>query len=434
MQYKFYLRNGIGILMIFLLTQTAFGQKGYHDASIITLDGETIHGSLDYIKWQYDRNKLYFKEANSALIDVYTPADLKGYNLRGDVYFSAVVETEMSPGIESQFTNDPEVKIETEHVFLKVLVSGDKSLYSYKNSIGKFQFYILQDSVITLLIHKKYFRTQPNQTQQGKYSKFILQNRTYVGQLSLYLDGCNKLDSKIKRVDYSESSIKPLFLEYAKCKGIAPGFKNEPKKLAVKFGVTAGATSVGLDFERVPGSEWNTVESRYLTVPEYKRSNDIATGVFIDLILPWNLKRWSLSNELLYNSFQSSADFDITLHAENFTHYQTTVGQHSLKFSSMVRYQYPVGKFYPFINLGISKNIFSYSLDEVDVKSTYFGVETNKTIKGIYTREKLGLLSGIGVKYSQFTLQYRYESFRSGYDSEYIFRHNRQYILVSYTF
>lgn len=437
MQNKSLLKNGLSVLLMFIMIQTTFGQKNYQAASLIRNEGDTLHGAIDYVKWQYNRNALYFKEGNSMNINIYTPSDLKGYLMQGDVYISAMVDTELSPDIEKQLTYEPEVVIVKEHVFLKVLISGDKSLYSYKNSINKFQFYILQDTVITLLIHKKYKKKQPDKTRQGYYSTFILHNKTYIGQLSLYLNDCMKLESKIKRAEYSENSIKSLFMDYMKYKGLNIEFENKRKKTSVHFGVTAGATSVRLDFEPVPLPFYITEASTFLIDPDFKRSNDIAAGVFMDLVFPWDLHRWSLSNEILYNSFVSSTGHEIYVHDNDYTQYYITVGHSSIKFSSMIRYQYPIGKFSPFVNVGLSKNIFYNSMDELEVVSKFWNDESTKTVQEYYSHEKLGLLAGIGVKYKHFNVQYRYEGFRSQAvfgNENYLFKRNRQYLLIGYTF
>jgi len=92
------------------------------------------------------------------------------------------------------------LNIETATTFLQTIIKGKKSLYFYRNKIGKDQFYIRQDSGYNLLVYKKYFKIQDGE-------KGIAANNKFLGQLSFYLQECPSIQSKLKSTVYTKKSL-----------------------------------------------------------------------------------------------------------------------------------------------------------------------------------------------------------------------------------
>ena len=93
------------------------------------------------------------------------------------------------------------MKIIIDTSFLEAIIQGEKSLYSHVNYIGDDQFYIKLDGKYDLLVYKKYLGVQ-----DGKHR--AMENRKYLGQLTLYLMGCPEIQIKLKDISYSKNSLR----------------------------------------------------------------------------------------------------------------------------------------------------------------------------------------------------------------------------------
>jgi hypothetical protein len=422
------LKNFIGrsalILSIILIYLASFGQENYLPGYIVQPGGDTSHGFIDYRNWARNPDKIFFKANLSDSKKEYTPSQIKGFSVSGEIYESAIIETETSPIDKQYLQYDPALIFKTDTAFLQAMFRGTKSLYYYLTKDEKEQFYIWQDSSYVFLIYKRYLVEEEN------YSKtYIAENNKYTGQLSLYLNECQTIIQKIENIQYQKNSLENLFLHYSKC--IAEEFAFQRKKDEPRFeiGLLAGLSLTNLKL--------NGTEYPYLIYAGYDLSANFSTGIFFDYIRVKNRRKWSWCNELFFTRFKVSGEYEQYYNENNITTYYTTIALLYFKWNSMVRYKFPVGKLFLFTNAGISnglalggENYMKQDIKFYDNERTEGGVALDS-----FRRYELGFVAGIGTRFKKFSFETRFEMGNGFSDDENLtVRTNRYYFLLGYIF
>lgn len=122
--------------------------------------------------------------------------------------------------------------------------------------------------------------------------------------------------------------------------------------------------------------------------------------MFLDLILARNQGKWSLYNELLFTTYKNQGYHE---RFENERYYgitTTEIGNSYLKLNNLIRFKYPVGKLFLFLNGGMSNGLsfseINYKRRELKFYSTERVVEEPALAS---TRKyEQGLLLGTGLQ------------------------------------
>ncbi|NOX87246.1 MAG: hypothetical protein GXO86_15035 [Chlorobi bacterium] len=337
-----------GILFI----QSALAQKNYLPAKIFTFSGDTVNGYIDYRNWGNNPYKVSFRTSPESEALVYKPFDIKGFSVKGELYVSAHIERETSPIKTGELNYDPKLQLEKDAVFLQTLIQGPKSLYYFKTlQENKDQFYIQQDSQFRLLIFKKYLKEieTVDKTQQ-----VITENKTYIGQLRLYLTGCPSIQSKLKTVKYAVKDFKKLFQYYYDCTNTQMDFEKKAEKVNVELGVLLGASVTNINFESVSNVY------QFLVNSEFEPSTYFTAAFFADIVFPRNQRKFSIENELFFNRYYFTAEYTETVNENQYTVYKTKIGVAYIKLNNMFRFKYPLGKVFIFINGGMTFPVMTH--------------------------------------------------------------------------
>jgi hypothetical protein len=392
---NFFERTALTILVLFLF-QTSFCQENYLPGYIIRLQGDTLRGYIDYRNWDRNPDNISFKTTPGDKNLHYTPMDIKAFGVLDEIYESAIMETEVSPTDTKELRYEKELDILMDTAFLQAVVKGVKSLYYFKNRLGKEQFYIRKDSSYVLLVNKKYLKDQDGQTG-------IAENKKYIGQLMLYLADCPAIQQKSKNLEYRKNSLESLFLYYYKCTQFPIAFHKKTEKVTTQVGVLAGVSWADLKFSG---------NFAYLTDAGYPPSINFTGGVFFDVILSRNRGKWSLCNELIFTSYEVDGRYDLYSNANKYTIVYTTLGYAYLKMNNMLRFKYPIGKFFLYLNTGMSNG---YAIHETNYAKqeqklfTQVRVEEGKALNDT-RRYEMGFLLGLGTKFKKYSFEIRYES------------------------
>lgn len=136
---------------------------------------------------------------------------------------------------------------------------------------------------------------------------------------------------------------------------------------------------------------------------KYDPSTNFSTGLFLDVILPRNHGKWSINNELLFSSYKVSGQRGIN---------STEIGYSYLKLNNMVRFKYPVGNLFVYVNAGLSNG---FAISETNNKKLYAlrnGSPLLTEQKALNDTRKFenGWIFGIGAKHNRFSFEVRYEN------------------------
>lgn len=415
LKYTKLLIIAFGIISI----QHGFCQENYLPGYVVTLEEDTIHGLLDYRNWNNNPKKIHFKNDIAGARNIYTPIDIKLFSVKDEIYLSAIVETEVSPYKSSTLEYDPELQIEADTVFLQTMIQGIKSLYHYKDSYGKDNFYIKQNEGFDLLVYKKYLKIHEG-------TSVVLENKKYTGQLTLYLQDCPTIKSKLNNTNYNKNNLEKLLLSYYECTLSVIKFQKKTETLKLEIGVLAGISISSLKFR--------SDDYPYLENADYSNSLNFSGGIFFDIIIPRAQRKWSICNELIYTSFSMEDRYIRNTIIYKYV-YDTKLAYDYLKMNNLLRFKYPIGSFFVFANIGLSTGVViketNYLKKETKIVSTTI-IEEGKCIPQTDKIES-GYILGLGSKYKKFSFEVRYEKGTS-------MAHNiksiskRYYFLLGYRF
>lgn len=382
----------IGILFF----QCSFSQENFLPGYIVTLKGDSTHGFIDYRNWERNPGKITFQgKINGEKIN-YTPIDIKLFSVLDEIYVSAIVETEVSPVKTSMLRFNPELQIETDTTFLQTMIKGIISLYYYKDSYGKENFYIKQNEEFDLLTYKKYLKIYDG-------PPVVLENKKYIGQLTVYLQDCPSIQSKLRNISYNKNSLEKLFIFYYDCTKSVIDFQKKTEKAIIEIGILAGISVSSLKFK---GKDFPHLENA-----EYSNSLNFTGGLFLDIVLPRDQRKWSIYNEFIYTSYKVDGNYVDIKNSYKHTIVYSEFDYSYLKMNNMLRYKFPIGTLFAFFNAGFSNGFVINGTNNRTIESRF-----NSIIKVVEDKSlnetrifEIGYILGLGTKYKKFSFEVRYE-------------------------
>lgn len=384
----------LGGLLIF---QISFSQKNYLTGKVITLQHDTLTGYIDYRNWEVNPKIISFKKEITSEEIIYSPLEISGFQVSDEIYLSALVDSEISPS-KINLPREAAPVIRNEATFLQVLFEGSKSLYHSKNTEGNDNFYIKKDSAIELLVYKKYMREEGGRL-------VTLENKKYTGQLTLYLNNCSTIQSKLKSTAYNKKELLNLFNTYYQCAGMESEYRKKEEKIKTELGVLAGPSLNTINFS----GDGNV----QILNADYTTHTNFTAGIYFDVILSRNLNKWSIINELTFASYNITGKYAEQETPSRYVESKITMGYSYLKLGNMVRYRFFSGKnISTYANFGI---INGYALKENSnnrlTKTIFHDVETVTEATAIEDTRKYeqGYIVGIGAKQNRLTGEIRYE-------------------------
>lgn len=416
-------------VLILFFVQLSFSQENFVPGYIVKQPGDTIQGLIDYRNWGKNPKNVCFKNNSQAATACFSPSEIIGFGVKEDAYVSGFVEIELSERNLNHISPERELKLRTDTVFLLTLVNGEKSLYLYRDSRGYEHFYFRQGSEFKLLIYKKFLKKYvPNYNDMNGIKHAAMENKRYVGQLLLYLNDEPSLVSLINRSSYTQESLVGVFKAYYKATQADPEIIVESQKDKVEFGVLGGMTISSIDFSQTGINSFDKVD--------YGGSVNFTGGFYCDLIISRNLEKWSLNNEVLYISFQSTGSYEDYRSENQYLRFFNSIDVSHLRVNNMVRYKHPVGTNYWFANAGVTNGFIMKQNNWTRTESKFYSNEEENETSFDINRHEFGFNFGVGLRIKRMTFESRYETSGSVtvgqnvYDTSF----NRLFFLLGFRF
>lgn len=378
------------------ISLAAYGQRNLSPGYIIQHEGDTLQGYIDYRNWKANPTSVSFFEDLEAQPTLFLPSDITAFGVADEYYVSAIVDIEISPVNFNRLSTSRSFETRKDTVFLQTVVAGMKELYHFEDATYKNHFYIRQDDEYELLLYKEYLIT----SQKGT---FAAKNKQFTVQLSNYLSDSPELQPRFEKVSYDKKEIERLFLAYYKDKGATPTFYRPVDKVLYVFGVVAGISRATLTFQGASAH-------RYLIEADYTSPITPSIGVSMDIVLPRNMHKWSIYNELLWATNRTNGHFENVQDA-TYTAADIQFRFSYLKLQNMARYRFPVGSIHGFINAGIS-NGYAIVARSQRIRTTRLANYENVTQGIVFDnpiRLELGYVAGAGAGYEKYGFEFRYE-------------------------
>jgi hypothetical protein len=382
-------------LVTVFATISSFAQS-FKPGKLIRSDGDTLTGFIYSGAINRNPSQIIFRQTESEGGTKYLPGSISGFIVNDQIFRSAVVTRNAEA--PSPISSSPEFSLVKDTVFLMSLVDGIKSLSVYRDKSTVYNFYVSTDTGYQLLLYKKYLRETAG-------NNFVVDINMFRNQLNDYLADCPSIEKKISNAAYAAAQLSDLFTAYYKCKNVAAKYKRASERTKQEFGIFAGVTQTKVDFD---GSD-------PVSLFAFPSSTNITGGIFLNIVLPRNLRKVSINNELTYSSY--STEKRVRYNSPYYSGYEVDdfrqIGAGYIKMNNMVRFRTPATGSAIFINAGIS-NGMRVSKKDISRKDVYRFNTLEDTEEGTAVPEfkkwEAGFVAGVGGTFNRFQLELRYET------------------------
>jgi len=361
--------------LFFLLPFMGFSQSNYKPGYLVTSNGDTVKGYIDYKEWNENPSEFLFKR------------DLASAKVRypiGDVSFFAVTGYESYRRFTLRMTKDQTEDanlsqgIDTTTVqktaFLKIMATGENvTLYSYADRVKR-RFFLSENAGLPFeLIYHVYI--DPNgQTQ-------VLTDYTYKVQLqklaALYQPGDQDLVVDIQTVGYNDYSIYKII---NKINGLNTTAVRQmaSEGVGVAFFISGGINSSSI---KIAGnSELGNVPASSSIFPQ------ISGG--LNLYLNKNIGKLIFRPEVYFTGSKSNFDYSYSPDpSSDVVSYTEKMGfkMYRLSFVPQIVYNiYNTAKFKFYLDAGINAQFCFYSDEEYNIITHFSASGSNVTEPGLF--------------------------------------------------
>ena len=395
-------------ILITIVSFNCFAQitldKGYY----INNDNQRVECLIKNNDRVNNPTSFQYKLNENSELKTLTIKDVKEFGVYNfSKYLKRNVNIDRSGDNTNDLSSDRNVKLKNEELFLKVLVDGDATLYSYiDGNLTRF-FYKKKNSKIEQLNYKRYFVTP---TQVGKNNRY---------QQQLWNDlKCEKISMKdIEKLNYKVSKLITLFIKYNKCSDT--GFVNterKDEKGAVNLSLVAGFMNSDLSLKHPTAGIRNS---------EISGNIGFRVGFEVEYVLAFNRNKWALVVQPNYQSFKAEESVSGFVGASPLL---TTV---KAEYNAL---EIPMGiRHYLYLNK--NSKIFINGFLSIDAGGKLNVDYSSTALDPEYKIALTNAIYGIGYKYqNKYSLELRYQTNSSGdFDRSFLaFKNNMLSLIFAY--
>lgn len=391
------------LLIGILLYLPSYSQENFQPGSITLANGEKLEGFIDYRQWGSNPDQIVFKTSLEQKANSYSHDDLSNFSVQDEFYVSAEFDIETSPTATNNLDTYKKFNIEKRKGFLKTILMGTKSLLVFKENAGKKNFYIKRGTSYELLLYKKYI------LNEGSSEMRRVDHNKYLEQLAEYFQSCPNVYNTLKNTAYKLKSLEKVFAVYYECTDEEISYNKKQGKIETQIGAFAGVINAYISYIG------DRAHYRVLIDTDFPSTLNYSGGIFLNLVFPSYLGKWSIYNELQYNFLDYSGYYELQGWGGLFQNTDMEILLSILKINNQLRFRYPINeKMSFFANSGVSNgliletsnykreqtNLNSHSEDEI--------IEGKAIATDLIIHEK-SILAGIGCSLNNFSLEFRYE-------------------------
>lgn len=298
------------VLFSFILSHSLFAQLNYEKGYFIDNNDQRTECFIRNMHWSFNPYDFQYKVTSDdkGALEL-SIKGVKEFGIYGSSkYVKAQVKLDISSDrLEVSKTSDkrsPEWN--EEELFLKVLVEGEATLYSYERRNAKRFFYKVGDSPISQLVYKKYIAAG-GQNPMGK--GYIGVNKDFLGQLNADVRCGRGAGSAMTELAYDRRVLTKYFKEFNECKTRmkAEGLSDEGK------GDYSVKTAKGITNIRIrPGINFSSMQTTYTRFSNsdigFATKPTFRLGVEAEFILNSKKSTWAVVFEPTYRSFSATND------------------------------------------------------------------------------------------------------------------------------
>ena len=380
------MRKQLFLVFLTIFSIESYSQIVFEKGYFIDESDQKIKCLIKNIDWRNNPTRFEYKLALDAETQVADILNVKEFGIDSLYkYVRATVKIDKSGVSLNDIGIEKNPVYQEERLFLKVLIEGKASLFTYINKDLTRFFFEIQDSGIRQLVYKQYW-------DDGS----IAENIFFRQQLFTNLK-CNAITQKdVENIKYSKRDLERLFINYNKCTN-SDYIKFLPEQQKDLFNLTIR-----------PGINYSSIEienSVKNDAREIDFGNEISFrfGTEAEFILPFNKNKWGVIIEPTFQYYKS----------ENTEESMNLTGGVLVRKINYQSIDIPLGiRHYHFFNddskiFANISYIFSFSNNSVIDFSRSDGSSVS-SLK-INSRRNIGL--GVGYKFlDRYSMEIRYQT------------------------
>jgi len=290
------MKEKIFILILLLTGSCLFGQISYENGYTIDFNGKRQECLIKNMDWKNNPGEFQYKiNAGDESLKA-SPETVKEFAVYGNskyVSYEVKIDTTVADLNNLTYVKNP--VLSEERLFLKVLIEGAATLYSYNNGNLLRFFYSTSDTIPQQLVYREYLK------EDGTYGV----NNRFRQQLWADLKCAFLKTSDVEKLSYYSNPLIKYFSRYNDCMGLeSTDYKNKVKKDIVDLSVIAGVNLVKPI--RALNGETDYMEADFDSQISY------SLGMRTELILPFNKGKWRVLFEPVYQHYSSETESNYT--------------------------------------------------------------------------------------------------------------------------
>jgi hypothetical protein len=365
------------LLVITSFTLNSYGQKDYKNGYVITLDNDTLYGTID-LKSNYKNSRsCYFQGDQDQVMKVYTPADIKAYRVENNKYY-----------ISKEITLNDKKKL----VFLEFLVDGIVNLYYIRESSSEYYF-IEKDTAMILLSNDEKKVIKESTLASGKDDKvYLTTTNQYMGILKFLFQDSPEAMKDIPNTRFDYKPLIRLTKEYHEsvCKDYS----------CIDY---TKSTGVSVYMEPTFGMIHSTMGLK--TSDDHAQDLNPYYGLMVRLRNAKRLYRWNFLTGLNYSSVEFRGDFENSIYAtpsQPVELHRIYLKYSYLSFPLAIEYSLPAKKLQPYFSASFNNIVILNSAYEVYKFDNTIPEQTH------FLTWQLGFDGGMGLRYNLKNNSYFY--------------------------
>lgn len=367
-----------GQILLLLLTFSSiicYSQINYETGYFINNSNQKVDCFIRNVNLKVNPTEFEFKLTEDAEIQKASIQTVQEFHIYGKFkYIRKNVMIDQSEKNIDKLSRERKAMLEEQEVFLKVLIEGKASLYSFENSKFKRFFYSLDDSKIEQLIFKEYL---------NEYNQ-INKNNQYKQQLLNALN-CMTINIKhIENINYDKNDLINLFKKYNECNNSEfTNFEDKQKRNLFNLNIRPGVNNSSLSIEN------NSSNTNKL---KFENKTGFRFGIEAEFILPIYNNKWAFIIEPTYQYYKTEETITTTAAIRNFKVDYTSI-------------EVPIGiRHYFFLNE--TSKIFINGSFVIDLSS-------NSSINELNIGNSFNLAFGVGFKQNdKYSIELRHQTKR----------------------
>lgn len=330
----------LSALFLFLVLNV-FSQTTFKEAYYINIENDSVHGLIKDMDWSTNPKHFVFKKTEEGLEEKITPEKVLLFEiLNSSKYRSSKVQIDVSDSNLDNLSKQKQANFETRQLFLKTIIEGKASLYSYSTDQYVRYFIETEKNQIFQLVHKSYINEQ-NQ---------IAENNRFRQQLLINLD-CNAINSNsLKDLKYNQKELIKLIQLYNSCFDEPSIDFTSLSHIQKSFNLSVRA---GIQLARLSA----TSNGNSSTINNFDDEFSYRVGLELEYILPFKPRNWSAFLEPNYQSYSTDLEADPLL-IDNYQRfeYQSIVLNLGFRYYVFLKNEQQL-----FLNAGVAQDFDFYS-------------------------------------------------------------------------